>query len=542
MAHERAGQLATPSDLIDIAELVTAYYTRKPEVNNPDHAVSFGTSGHRGSSLDSAFNENHILAITQAIVDYRAQQGVDGAIFVGRDTHALSEPAMVSALEVLIANDVEVRVDNNGRFTPTPAVSHAILTNPGTDGIVITPSHNPPRDGGFKYNPPSGGPADSEATDWIAARANEYLRQDLAGIKRQSTEGVLDSRCVPWDFLQNYVADLGSVVDMEAIAKAGISIGADPMGGASVDYWGAIAMHYGLNLTVVNPEVDATFRFMTLDTDGKIRMDCSSPHAMASLIDNRQNFDLATGNDADADRHGIVTPDAGLMNPNHYLAVVIDYLFSHREKWGNAGVGKTLVSSSMIDRVVESLGKELVEVPVGFKWFVYGLREGSIGFGGEESAGASFLRFDGTPWTTDKDGIILNLLAAEIMAVTGKSPSQRYEELAQKFGAPVYARMDAPANREQKAVLKALSPEQISATELAGEPITAKLTEALGNRAAIGGLKVTTANAWFAARPSGTEDKYKIYAESFVDENHLLKVQEEAKNLVAEVLEDMSSD
>lgn len=542
MAHERAGQLATPSDLIDIAELVTAYYTRKPEVNNPDHAVSFGTSGHRGSSLDSAFNENHILAITQAIVDYRAQQGVDGAIFVGRDTHALSEPAMVSALEVLIANDVEVRVDNNGRFTPTPAVSHAILTNPGTDGIVITPSHNPPRDGGFKYNPPSGGPADSEATDWIAARANEYLRQDLAGIKRQSTEGVLDSRCVPWDFLQNYVADLGSVVDMEAIAKAGISIGADPMGGASVDYWGAIAKHYGLNLTVVNPEVDATFRFMTLDTDGKIRMDCSSPHAMASLIDNRQNFDLATGNDADADRHGIVTPDAGLMNPNHYLAVVIDYLFSHREKWGNAGVGKTLVSSSMIDRVVESLGKELVEVPVGFKWFVDGLREGSIGFGGEESAGASFLRFDGTPWTTDKDGIILNLLAAEIMAVTGKSPSQRYEELAQKFGAPVYARMDAPANREQKAVLKALSPEQISATELAGEPITAKLTEALGNGAAIGGLKVTTANAWFAARPSGTEDKYKIYAESFVDENHLLKVQEEAKNLVAEVLEDMSSD
>ena len=542
MAHERAGQLATPSDLIDIAELVTAYYTRKPEGNNPDHAVSFGTSGHRGSSLDSAFNENHILAITQAIVDYRAQQGVDGAIFVGRDTHALSEPAMVSALEVLIANDVEVRVDNNGRFTPTPAVSHAILTNPGTDGIVITPSHNPPRDGGFKYNPPSGGPADSEATDWIAARANEYLRQDLAGIKRQSTEGVLDSRCVPWDFLQNYVADLGSVVDMEAIAKAGISIGADPMGGASVDYWGAIAKHYGLNLTVVNPEVDATFRFMTLDTDGKIRMDCSSPHAMASLIDNRQNFDLATGNDADADRHGIVTPDAGLMNPNHYLAVVIDYLFSHREKWGNAGVGKTLVSSSMIDRVVESLGKELVEVPVGFKWFVDGLREGSIGFGGEESAGASFLRFDGTPWTTDKDGIILNLLAAEIMAVTGKSPSQRYEELAQKFGAPVYARMDAPANREQKAVLKALSPEQISATELAGEPITAKLTEALGNGAAIGGLKVTTANAWFAARPSGTEDKYKIYAESFVDENHLLKVQEEAKNLVAEVLEDMSSD
>src|SRR5699024_5728585 len=356
-----------------------------------------------GSSLDSAFNENHILAITQAIVDYRAQQGVDGAIFVGRDTHALSEPAMVSALEVLIANDVEVRVDNNGRFTPTPAVSHAILTNPGTDGIVITPSHNPPRDGGFKYNPPSGGPADSEATDWIAARANEYLRHELAGIKRQSTEGGLDSRCVPWDCLQNYAADLGSVGETEAIAKAGSPIGADAMGGASVDYWGAIAKHYGLNRTVVNPEVDATFRCMPLDTDGKSRMDCSSPHAMASLIDNRQNFDLATGNDADADRHGIVTPDAGLMNPNHYLAVVIDYLFSHREKWGNAGVGKTLVSSSMIDRVVESLGKELVEVPVGFKWFVDGLLQGSIGFGGEESAGASFLRFDGTPWTTDKD-------------------------------------------------------------------------------------------------------------------------------------------
>lgn len=542
MAHERAGQLAQPSDLIDIAELVTAYYRLEPDVNNPDQAVSFGTSGHRGSSLDSAFNENHILAITQAIVDYRAEQGTTGAIFVGRDTHALSEPAMVSALEVLLANDVEVRVDNAGRYTPTPAVSHAILTNPGTDGIVITPSHNPPRDGGFKYNPPTGGPADADATDWIAQRANDYLGKNLEGVNRVRTQGVLDKRCVQWDFMGNYVADLGNVIDMEAIAKSGLSIGADPMGGASVDYWGSIAKHYGLNMTVVNPEVDATFRFMTLDTDGKIRMDCSSPHAMASLIDNRDKYDLATGNDADSDRHGIVTPDAGLMNPNHYLAVAIDYLFSHRPNWGNAGVGKTLVSSSMIDRVVADLGKNLVEVPVGFKWFVDGLLDGSIGFGGEESAGASFLRLDGSVWTTDKDGIILNLLATEITAVTGKTPSQRYAELAEKFGAPVYARTDAPANREEKAVLKALSPEQVTATELAGETITAKLTEAPGNGAAIGGLKVTTENSWFAARPSGTEDKYKIYAESFLDENHLKKVQEEAQSLVAGVLGGTSTD
>ena len=542
MAHERAGQLAQPSDLIDIANLVTAYYTLKPEVSNPDEAVSFGTSGHRGSSLDKAFNEDHILAITQAIVDYRATQGTTGAIFVGRDTHALSEPAMVSALEVLLANDIEVRVDDAGRFTPTPAVSHAILTNPGTDGIVITPSHNPPRDGGFKYNPPTGGPADSEATDWIAQRANEYLGKELEGVQRLSVDGVLDERLVKWDFMGNYVEDLANVIDMEAIAKSKIAIGADPMGGASVDYWGAIAKRYGLNMTVVNEDVDATFRFMTLDTDGKIRMDCSSPHAMASLIENREKFDLATGNDADSDRHGIVTPDAGLMNPNHYLAVAIDYLFSHRPQWGDAGVGKTLVSSSMIDRVVEQLGKTLVEVPVGFKWFVDGLLDGSIGFGGEESAGASFLRFDGSVWTTDKDGIILNLLAAEIISVTGQSPSQRYAELAEQFGAPVYARTDAPANREQKAVLKALSPEQVSATTLAGEVITAKLTEASGNGAAIGGLKVTTENAWFAARPSGTEDKYKIYAESFVDEKHLREVQQEAQSLVSGVLGDASTD
>lgn len=542
MAHERAGELAQSRDLIDIAQLVTAYYTRKPDVNNPDQVVSFGTSGHRGSSLDSAFNEDHILAITQAIVDYRAQQGTTGAIFIGRDTHALSEPAMVSALEVLVANELEVRVDSHGRYTPTPAISHAILNNQGTDGIVITPSHNPPRDGGFKYNPPTGGPADSDATDWIAQQANDYLQRDLDGVKRTRVDGVLDKRCVPWDFLHNYVEELRNVVDMEAIAQSGLSIGADPMGGASVDYWAAIAKHYGLNMTVVNPEVDATFRFMTLDTDGKIRMDCSSPHAMASLIKNRHTYDLATGNDADADRHGIITPDAGLMNPNHYLAVAIDYLFRHRPNWGDAGVGKTLVSSSMIDRVVESLGKKLVEVPVGFKWFVEGLFDGSIGFGGEESAGASFLGFDGSVWSTDKDGIILNLLAAEITAVTGKTPSQRYEELVQEFGAPVYARTDAAANREQKARLKALSPEQLTATELAGETITAKLTEASGNGAAIGGLKVTTKNAWFAARPSGTEAKYKIYAESFVDENHLTKVQEEAQNLVAEVLGDTSSD
>ena len=537
MAHQRAGQLAQPGDLIDIAELVTAYYTLSPDVSIPGQEVAFGTSGHRGSALDTAFNEKHILAITQAIVDYRAEQGTTGAIFVGRDTHALSEPAMVSALQVLLANGVEVRVDDRGRYTPTPAVSHAILTNPGTDGIVITPSHNPPRDGGFKYNPPTGGPADSNATDWIAARANDYLNAGLEGVKRVDVEGVLDERCVKYNYLDSYVADLKNVVDMDAIKKAGVRIGADPMGGASVDYWGAIAEHYGINLTVVNDQVDGTFRFMTLDTDGKIRMDCSSPDAMASLIANRDTYDLATGNDADSDRHGIVTPDAGLMNPNHYLAVAIDYLFSHREGWGaDCAVGKTLVSSSMIDRVVEKLGRRLVEVPVGFKWFVDGLVSGEIGFGGEESAGASFLRFDGTVWSTDKDGIIMDLLAAEILAVTGKTPSQRYAELVEEFGEPSYARTDAEADREQKAVLKKLSPEQVTATELAGETITAKLTEAPGNGAAIGGLKVTTESAWFAARPSGTEDKYKIYAESFKSAVHLEQVQREAQALVSEVL------
>lgn len=550
MPDPRAGQPARPEDLIDVAQLVTAYFTLSPDPENPDQQVVFGTSGHRGSALDGAFNEAHILATTQAIVDYRRGQRIGGPVFIGRDTHALSEPAMVSALEVLLANDVEVIVDAAGRYTPTPAVSHAILAHNAAleggvlgvspkraDGIVITPSHNPPRDGGFKYNPPNGGPADTDATDWIAARANEYVRAGLDGVKRTSVAGVRDPRCQLFDFRSHYVADLPDVVDVEAIAASGLSIGADPMGGASVDYWGAIAEAHGLNLTVVNPLVDPTWRFMTLDTDGQIRMDCSSPDSMASLVANRGTFDLATGNDADADRHGIVTPDAGLMNPNHYLAVAIDYLFAHRPGWGeNTAVGKTLVSSSMIDRVVANLGRTLVEVPVGFKWFVPGLIDGSVGFGGEESAGASFLRKGGTVWSTDKDGIILDLLAAEITARTGLTPSQRYTQLEAQFGAPVYARTDAPANREQKAVLKKLSPEQVTATELAGEPIIAKLTSAPGNGAPIGGLKVVTDNAWFAARPSGTEDKYKIYAESFNGEEHLAVVQQEAQALVSAVL------
>ncbi|MDO4632101.1 MAG: phosphoglucomutase (alpha-D-glucose-1,6-bisphosphate-dependent) [Corynebacterium sp.] len=549
MAHERAGQVALPEDLIDIAEVVTAYYTRVPDVENPDQQVAFGTSGHRGSSLDTAFNENHILATTQAIVDYRNAQGIGGPIFIGRDTHALSEPAQISAMEVLLANGVEVLVDDRGRYTPTPAVSHAILaynsrlaggvtgTDPKrADGIVITPSHNPPRDGGFKYNPPNGGPADTDATDWIAERANNLLRDGLNGVKRVSVAGVLDPRATKYNYLDTYVADLPNVVNLDVIRESGLRIGADPIGGASVDYWGAIAEAHNLDLTVVNPLVDATWRFMTLDTDGKIRMDCSSPNSMASLVHNRDKYDLATGNDADSDRHGIVTPDYGLMNPNHYLSVAIDYLFAHRPGWSTDAVGKTLVSSTMIDHVVANLGKKLVEVPVGFKWFVPGLIDGSIGFGGEESAGASFLRHDGTVWSTDKDGIILDLLASEITAVTGKTPSQRYAELAEKYGAPAYARTDADASREQKAVLKVLSPEQVTATELAGEPITAKLTKAPGNGAPLGGLKVTTESAWFAARPSGTEDKYKIYAESFRGAEHLAEVQKAAQELVSSVL------
>ena len=550
MAHERAGQPAREEDLIDVEAVTKAYYSNKPDPENPDQQVSFGTSGHRGSSLDTAFNEDHILATTQAIVEYRAKEHIEGPVFIGRDTHALSEPAMLTAMEVLLANDVEVLVDDKGAYTPTPAVSHAILQYnkelPGgvtgtdakrSDGIVITPSHNPPRDGGFKYNPPTGGPAGTDATDWIADRANELLRSGLADVKRVSVESVTDQRAQAFDFLGHYVEDLPHVVDLKAIADSQISIGADPMGGASVDYWGAIGERYGLNLTVVNPEVDPTWRFMTLDTDGKIRMDCSSPNAMASLIHNRDKYDIATGNDADSDRHGIVTPDAGLMNPNHYLAVAIEYLFSHRPGWSEStAVGKTLVSSSMIDRVVASLGRTLVEVPVGFKWFVPGLIDGSIGFGGEESAGASFLRTDGTVWSTDKDGIILDLLASEILAVTGETPSKRYAAFAEKFGAPVYARTDAEANREQKAILKKLSPDQVTATTLAGEEIVEKLTEAKGNGAAIGGLKVVTENAWFAARPSGTEDKYKIYAESFKGEEHLKKVQSEAQELISRVL------
>lgn len=541
MAHPRAGQLAQPEDIIDLAELVTAYYTKHPDLENIDQQVVFGTSGHRGSSLDTAFNEDHILATTQAIVDYRKKEGIDGPLFVGRDTHGLSEPAMISALEVLVGNKVTTLADSAGKYTPTPAVSHAILTHehPKADGIVITPSHNPPRDGGFKYNPPTGGPAGTDATGWIADRANEYIAQGLKGVTRKPVSGVTDwgDYLKPFDFMSDYIDDLPSIVNLDAIRDAGVRIGADPMGGASVDYWGAIADKHRLDLTVVNPLVDATWRFMTLDTDGKIRMDCSSPNSMASLVHNRDKYDIATGNDADSDRHGIVTPDAGLMNPNHYLAVAIDYLFAHRPQWADStAVGKTVVSSSMIDRVVEKLGRKLVEVPVGFKWFVPGLISGEIGFGGEESAGASFLRFDGTVWSTDKDGLILNLLASEIKAVTGETPSERYAELAEEFGAPAYARTDAEANREQKDRLKKLSPSDVTATTLAGEEITNKLTEAPGNNAAIGGLKVVTENAWFAARPSGTEDKYKIYAESFKGDDHLAEIQREAQQLVEDVL------
>ncbi|WP_328812660.1 phosphoglucomutase (alpha-D-glucose-1,6-bisphosphate-dependent) [Rhodococcus sp. NBC_00297] len=543
MAHERAGQRAQASDLVDLSHLVTAYYSVKPDVENPDQQVVFGTSGHRGSSLDGAFNEDHIVATTQAIVEYRSAQGTTGPLFLGRDTHALSEPAWVTAVEVLAANDVAVLVDSADRYTPTPAVSHAILRHNASgpsvlaDGIVVTPSHNPPRDGGFKYNPPNGGPADSDATSVIAARANEILRSGVSSVKRVSLASALAGSVQKYDFLTTYVDDLPSVVDIDAIRSAGVRIGADPLGGASVDYWAAIAERHRLDLTVVNPLVDATWRFMTLDTDGKIRMDCSSPNAMASLIGARHDYDVSTGNDADADRHGIVTPDGGLMNPNHYLAVAIDYLFSHRPGWpAEAAVGKTLVSSSMIDRVVASLGRALLEVPVGFKWFVPGLVSGEIGFGGEESAGASFLRTDGSVWTTDKDGIILALLASEITAVTGKTPSTRYRELTEQFGDPSYARTDAPATREQKAVLAKLSAEQVTATTLAGEDITATLTSAPGNGAALGGLKVTTDSAWFAARPSGTEDVYKIYAESFRGADHLAEVQSAARDLVSSVL------
>jgi len=547
--HPRAGQQARPEDLVDVDALLAAYAEKQPDPSDPGQRAVFGTSGHRGSSLDSAFNEAHILATTQAIVEHRAAQGVTGPLVIGRDTHALSEPAWRSALEVLVANGVDVLVDSRDGYTPTPAVSHAILrlnargAAGGADGIVVTPSHNPPRDGGFKYNPPSGGPAGSEATSAIAARANELLERGLDGVQRVSFDEAR-GRAGSYDFLDHYVDDLPSVLDLEAVRRAGVRIGADPLGGASVGYWGEVGARHGLDLTVVNPEVDPRWAFMTLDGDGKIRMDCSSPNAMASLRGvmstadgGRAPYDIATGNDADADRHGIVTPDGGLMNPNHYLAVAISYLFAHRPGWDRgAAVGKTLVSSSMIDRVVASLGRRLLEVPVGFKHFVPGLLDGSVGFGGEESAGASFLRHDGTTWTTDKDGILLALLASEIQAVTGSSPSELYAALVAEHGDPAYARVDAPASREQKARLAKLSPSDVTASSLAGEDITAVLTEAPGNGESIGGLKVVTQNAWFAARPSGTEDVYKIYAESFKGADHLAQVQEQARDVVGKAL------
>ena len=539
----RAGTVAQPSDLVDLTALLDAYYDITPDMQDPSQRVVFGTSGHRGSSLNGAFNEPHIAAITQAIVEYRNGQGITGPLFMGKDTHALSEPAQNTALEVLAANGVNVLIDSRNGFTPTPAVSHAILKynasrTDQSDGIVVTPSHNPPADGGFKYNPPTGGPAGSDITNWIADRANELLEAGLSGVRRIPLgEARLADSVGTYDFMQNYVQDLPSVLNLDAIRSAGLHIGADPLGGASVDYWGAIAEAHQLNLTVVNPNVDPQWAFMTLDWDEKIRMDCSSPYAMASLIARAGEYDIATGNDADADRHGIVTPDGGLMNPNHYLATAIDYLYRNRSGWSaDAMVGKTLVSSSMIDRVTADLGRVLMEVPVGFKWFVPGLLSGETAFGGEESAGASFLRLDATPWSTDKDGILLALLASEMTAVTGKTPSQRYRELTSRFGDPEYARVDAPATREQKAALAKLSPSDVTATTLAGEEITARLTEAPGNGAPVGGLKVTTENAWFAARPSGTEDVYKIYAESFKGEEHLHQVQAEAKAIVDGVI------
>ncbi len=537
---ERAGKKAEQRDLVNIEKLVDEYFAIHPDVTDPIQKVVFGTSGHRGTPLNGSFNHDHIAAITQAIVEYRRAENIKGPIYVGKDTHALSEPAEITALEVLAGNDVVALVDSAGRFVPTPAVSVAIINhNHGkaesdpfrADGLVITPSHNPPADGGFKYNPPHGGPADSDATNWIAARANEIIANGLRDVKKASTAGIA------YDFKENYISQLGSVIDLDAIANSSVTIGADAMGGAAVDYWGEIGARYNLNLTTLNPNVDFQFGFMTLDWDEKIRMDCSSPYAMASLIEGRHRFDISTGNDADADRHGIVTRDQGLMNPNHFLAASIDYLFRHRPDWSQAAaVGKTMVSSSIINRVVADLGRKLIEVPVGFKWFVPGLIDGSVGFGGEESAGASFLRRNGDAWSTDKDGLIMALLAAEITAVTGQTPSQQFAVLAEKFGASAYERIDAPATLEQKAKLGKLSADAVSASSLAGEAITGILTHAPGNGAALGGLKVETENAWFAARPSGTENVYKIYAESFKGEEHLRQVQAEAKNLVDSVL------
>jgi phosphoglucomutase len=538
---QRAGQPASDDDLVDVPKLVTAYFAEHPDPAEPAQQVTFGTSGHRGSALRLSFNDDHIAAATQAICDYRNGAGIGGPLFIGRDTHALSEPALVTALEVLAANDVQVLADSRDGYTPTPALSRAILAhNAGAadlaDGIVVTPSHNPPEDGGFKYNPPDGGPAGSQVTGQIQDRANELLRGGLRAVRRIPIARAR-ARIGQYDFLAAYIGGLAAVLDMDAIRSARVHIGADPLGGASVGYWGEIASHYDLNLTVVNPRVDPTFRFMTLDWDGRIRMDCSSPSAMASLIGRRTDFAVATGNDTDSDRHGIVTPDAGLMNPNHYLAAAIDYLFTHRDDWpAGAAVGKTMVSSSMIDRVAEDAGRALMEVPVGFKWFVPGLLDGSVGFGGEESAGASFLRKDGRVWTTDKDGIILDLLAAEIIAVTGSTPSERYRLLAERLGDPAYARIDAPASRAQKEALSKLSPDQFGADTLAGEPILARLTNAPGNGEPLGGIKVVTESGWFAARPSGTEDVYKLYAESFRGPGHLARIQAEAQELLATVL------
>ena len=542
-AADRAGQPAQPEDLIDVSHVVTAYYAVQPDPEDVDHQVTFGTSGHRGTSLTGSFTEQHVLATTQAIVDVRRAAGIDGPLFLARDTHALSEPAWTSALEVLVGNDITVLVDSRDGYTPTPAVSHAILTaNRGkdltaksiglADGIVVTPSHNPPSDGGFKYNPPHGGPADTDVTGAISGAANAHLRDGLRQVRRVPFARAR-AAATEHDYLAAYVDDLPNVLDLQRIRDAGVRIGADPMGGAAVDYWGAVGERHGLDLTVVNPLVDPTWRFMTLDKDGRIRMDCSSPAAMASLVREKDRYDIATGNDADADRHGIVTPDGGLMDPNHFLAVALQHLYGGtRPGWSSERIGKTLVSSSMIDRVATDLGAELWEVPVGFKWFVPGLLDGSVGFGGEESAGASFLRHDGSVWTTDKDGIVLALLASEILASTGRSPSEHYADLVDRHGAPAYARVDAPATREQKAALKALTPDAVTADEVAGEPISATLTEAPGNGAAIGGLKVITESAWFAARPSGTEDVYKIYAESFRGPEHLTRVQADAKGVV----------
>ena len=544
MLSPLAGKPAQPEMLVNIAKLITAYYCDQPDVSVPEQRVAFGTSGHRGSSFKRSFNESHILAVTQAICLYRQENGINGPLFIGIDSHALSEPAFASAMEVLAANQVEVMIAADGGYTPTPSVSLAILTyNRGkssgfADGIVITPSHNPPPDGGFKYNPPSGGPADTNITGWIEDKANELLAHNLRGVKRVSFEKALAASTThKYDFLSLYVNELATVINFDRIQSSRLHIGADPLGGAGVAYWQRIGEQYKLNLEVVNTRIDPTFSFMHVDWDGKIRMDCSSPYAMAGLVALKDRYDIAFGNDTDHDRHGIVTPSAGLMNPNHYLAVAIEYLFANRKGWSPAAaVGKTAVSSSMIDRVVLKLGRKLYEVPVGFKWFVDGLLDGSLGFGGEESAGASFLRKDGSVWTTDKDGLILNLLAAEITAVTGKSPSVHYDGLTEQFGSPVYERIDAPATPAEKNKLKRLAPEQVPASELAGEKILQKMTAAPGNDAAIGGLKVVTENGWFAARPSGTEDVYKIYAESFKGEEHLKRIQKEARELVTRVL------